>query len=433
MIATLRLGTLGDSKVGRSGIRWLCANGHHCRAREILAYCTITPPEGFVTDEADVQIALASPIAGRVEHDAGASRGGYLDRVPWAVWDAAFPWATIETHADANPLIDAELLFVAGRRPTPSAENRSGLLTGWYDRRRAWWGDGEDMALLGLGVCEMNAIFGGNAGWFGEMFEHAVSGGHIVQREGDPLVPSAAILLEQVNRTDGERDAIRADVAAYFHGPGRLAQPGDWLFVSSLLNALESSPLTERHSILSRSGVHQTSSPRTVCMSLGAELGHSIRHRRLGYRLNLHNFRFAEAGPAVKNWLRSEFEVSFHSVEDVARDYHALLEALPDRRFIVINRISTQAFENIQNYAGLDAQTLRSIATLRAKDLNLMLHDLARGRNLQIVDADEIAADLGMAAHLPDGVHGSGIFYDRLRDEVLRVAASADPELGGPG
>ena len=48
------------------------------------------------------------------------------------------------------------------------------------------------------------------------------------------------------------------------------------------------------------------------------------------------------------------------------------------------------------------------LGSVRARELNLMLHDLARERNVAIVDVDAIAADLGSQRHAPDGVHGSG-------------------------
>jgi hypothetical protein len=69
--------------------------------------------------------------------------------------------------------------------------------------------------------------------------------------------------------------------------------------------------------------------------------------------------------------------------------------------------------------------TLSSIA---AKELNLMLHDIAGHRDLVIIDVDAIAADLGGAEHLPDGIHQSGPIQAALRVEILHALEDLRPE-----
>jgi hypothetical protein len=88
----------------------------------------------------------------------------------------------------------------------------------------------------------------------------------------------------------------------------------------------------------------------------------------------------------------------------------------------VVNRISTQLYEQIQTYAAFDETAMRGLGSVQAKEFNLVLHDLARDKILDIVDADAIAADLGMAHHLPDGVHASGTLYGEIRAELMRLA-----------
>jgi Cys-tRNA(Pro) deacylase len=58
---------------------------------------------------------------------------------------------------------------------------------------------------------------------------------------------------------------------------------------------------------------------------------------------------------------------------------------------------------------------------VRAREMNLMLHDLARERNVAILDADAIAADLGTQRHAPDGIHGSGLLETEIRGELIRL------------
>ena len=69
--------------------------------------------------------------------------------------------------------------------------------------------------------------------------------------------------------------------------------------------------------------------------------------------------------------------------------------------------------------------TLSSVA---AKELNLMLHDIAGHRDLVIIDVDAIAADLGGAEHLPDGIHQSGPIQAALRVEILHALEDLRPE-----
>jgi hypothetical protein len=86
--------------------------------------------------------------------------------------------------------------------------------------------------------------------------------------------------------------------------------------------------------------------------------------------------------------------------------------------------ISTQAYENVHSYAGFDGRLGDTLGTVRAKELNLMLHDLVRSHDLAIVDADAMAAELGMLAHLPDGVHQSGALQAEVRGELLHILRS---------
>jgi len=46
----------------------------------------------------------------------------------------------------------------------------------------------------------------------------------------------------------------------------------------------------------------------TIVLSLNAEAPTILRHRRLGYALQFHDFRLADSGPAFIAWLRANFE-----------------------------------------------------------------------------------------------------------------------------
>ena len=62
-----------------------------------------------------------------------------------------------------------------------------------------------------------------------------------------------------------------------------------------------------------------------------------------------------------------------------------------------------------------------TLAMVAAKEMNLMLHDLADERDIDIIDVDALAAEVGGAAHVPDGVHLSGALQALVRSEVLEV------------
>lgn len=427
----LRLGPLAvpARRITRSGLRWLVADGAQVVAHQPVAFCNIAIAGGdapaFAEEGFDLQVVLAPKLAGRIRHGAASSRGGYVDRLPGAAWDGEMIWAQLEVSGD--PAIDArepDSLFLAGRRFTDIAEDRSGPMTGWHDRLRAWWGEGVGGTLLGAGICEQDAVLRGAGVAFAGLFGALAGPAHIVLSQDEPLVPSAGVLAEQLARRPDDVMAIRDDMAR-----GLLTQdvaPGaaDWLFAGALLNALERAPLAEAHDLLMRGGLRRTGPPDAVCLSLTAELPRVARHRRLGYTLNCHNFRLAAAPPAIRRWFRAAFEPVEHGIDDVLRDYRALLTALDGRPVFVVNALSSQGWERIRQYRGLDDRTLQGLAGLRAKTLNLMLHDLRQDFGVEIVDADAIAADLGMAAHMPDGVHGSGLFYGEIRAELARLLAA---------
>ena len=178
--------------------------------------------------------------------------------------------------------------------------------------------------------------------------------------------------------------------------------------------------------------MRETGPADAVLLSLNAETSFLLRHRRLGYALQCHGFRIAETGPATLRWLETEFDIVVRTPEDVHRDYRALIDAIRargDAAFLVINTMSTSGHEDVHCYAPFDAPLGQSLGSVRARELNVMLYDLAREHDVAIVDADAIAAVLGGRNHLPDGVHPSGQMQAGVRAEILRILR----ERGVPG
>ena len=431
--AALRLGPIdvGGARLNRSGLRWLCPDGYRAAANEVVAFCNIAlagddADAAFAEESFDLQVGFAPRVAGRIRHAADASHGGYIDRLPAAAWDADMVWGRIEDVADDPETADLGrpgLLFVAGRRFTDIAEDRSGLMTGWHDRTRAWWGEGAGGTLLGAGICEQEAVLRGGGVPFADLFGLVPGPTQVVLSQDEPLVPSAGILADQLRRTPADMAEIRADIARCFveAGGGTAPVAADWLFMGALLNGLEHVPLAEDYQLLTRDGLVRSGPADAICLSLTAELPQVARHKRLGYRLNFHNFRLRAAPDGVKRWLRANFVGVDHGPEDVERDYRALAAAAGGRPILVINAMSSPGYERIRDYRLLDAETMAGLASVRARTLNLLLHDLARDIGIGIVDADAIAAEMGMIAHLPDGVHGSGALYGAIRAELVRL------------
>jgi hypothetical protein len=380
----------------------------------------------FAEEGRDFQVALATPSGGVLRVAANASRGGYLDLLQfYQEWEPETVIATLDGVECREPQ-NMRLLFLAGRRATELAEDRSGLLTGWHDRVRAWWGDRtEDMStLLSIGICDQLGVIRGERFAFLELFGAVAGPAQVVFFPDEALVPCSAVLLQQLNRGPAEHAAIAQDLAQSLLAGSVVPTPADWIFAGALLAALGRSPFTETHDVLTPSGLTRSHAPDVAILSLGAESATILRHKRLGYAINLHQFRIESAGKAIYNWLRGAFEPVARQPDDIRKDYCALVDALSARggaRLLIVNSMSTSGYEDLHNYSAFDHPMSKTLSSIRAKEMNLMLHDLCRERDVAIVDLDAIAAELGAAAHLPDGIHPSGPLQAELRAEILRI------------
>ena len=275
--------------------------------------------------------------------------------------------------------------------------------------------------MIAAGTCEQAAILRSGRNAFADLFAESKQGRHVVVGHDEPLVPNARTLVEAMQRTPEDVAAIRNDLAETF--PAALASSADLLFIGALLAGLEDVPLAEKHSVLTASGLHELKDPRALSLSLGAEFAQALRHRKLGYTVNCHHYRFAQTGSAVKTWLRANFALLERRVSDVERDYENLLSHPAGKtRLLVINMFSSQSYQRATNYALLDQATFDALGTVRAKRLNLMLYDLSRRHDLHVVDQDALAAKLGMASHVSDGTHPSGRLNGQIRRELVDLA-----------
>lgn len=419
----------------RSGIRWLVADGARCRAGEVVGYCNIGMRGGdpalkgsLAGEQRDLQVALALTAPGVLRHAGGASRGGFLDQMQfYDIWRDDESIGTLELDSDiVAPELPLEHLVFAGRRALDIAEVRSGLFTGWHDRARVWWGagDGRHGTLACLGICEQRSIVRGEASAFLELFAGARGPAHVVHHPDDALVPVAPVLLQQLSRSPVDNRAIEDDIARSF-GSGPVPPAGrDHMMLGAIAGSLVRSPLAEPLTIVSPAGIEEVQHPDALLLSVLSESSLVMRHKRLGYAMQIHGYRLGSTGPAFHAWLRANFEQLRRSLADIAQDLGTLVDAVRARgtkEILVLNAVSTLGTEQVQCYASFERPLGRTLGTVRAREVNAMLHDLARSHGVRIVDCDALAAEYGGRQHIPDRVHSSGVLQQATRDEILRI------------
>lgn len=444
----LRLGPLSADTfaITRSSLRWLIEPGQHVRANQPFAYCNInleptalrvSGPSAFA-DEADLQVAFAARVGGIVRPEAALSRGGYLNVRSVERWDPDTILASIDPDGDVEideGIQTVRLLMLAGRRMNGLVDVHAGLLPGWHSRSRGWWCDQGEMpvTLLSMGICDATGVILGEHYAFLEMFEAAPIAAQMVFVPDHPLTPVAPVLLDQLVRKTADIQAISSDLRRFLSDASAAPNGDDWMVAGALLSALQRSPITDRYALFSPSGLQRTRPADALLLSLSAEPQTILRHKSLGYHLHMMRHHQAAAGPALRAWIAAAFEPVKRTMTDISRDYELLFDEIQRQTsaaVLVINRMSTSGYENISSYAAFDAPMSDSLANIAAKELNLVLHDLAERRGVSIIDVDAMAAAFGGAEHLSDGIHQSGALQAALRADILSVLSSlAAPQV----
>jgi hypothetical protein len=425
----------------RSSLRWLVPPGSHCRANEVFAYCNISliadgsarngPPP--LEGEAQLQVALAARAAGKVL--GGQARGGMLSVrsvETWAEDEVVAQLQTDESSGADGEVMPLRLLVLAGRRFSELANGHGSTLTGWVERSRGWWSDGDEapLTLLCLGICDAAGVVIGDKGAFLEMFESEARPTQCVYTNEGPLIFAAPILLDQLTRTPAQAKAIANDLHRWLAASNVTPTPADWIVFGALLTGLQRSPIQDGYTLLTVSGARTTTPADLLLLSLSAEPKSVLKHRSLGYRVHVMPYHREAAGPAFRAWLDGAFEPVSRSVADIRRDYERLIDAVKaatGARVAIINRMSTSGDEEVWSYAPFDAPMGDTLSTIATKELNLMLHDLSETHDVAIIDLDALAAELGGAEHVPDGIHQSGLIQAALRAEVLQVLQELRP------
>ena len=439
----LRLGPLGgkDVAVFRSGAHWLLADGEPCRANEAVAFFNIAA-EGTgrragrtFGDQRTLQVAVAPAVSGRLRI-AERAEGGTQDALgihPWREGDVIGELdADCETTgADGQSGAadrDLRMLFLAGRRMAWAVHSDTSLLPGWHASARAWWGDDPSKmrSLLGIGICDVSSVLRGAKSGFLEFFETTPFPAHLAQVSEHPMVPCALMLAEQMRRTPAEREAIAADLARGLAGSSPAPSPDDWVFAGAFLRQLNASAIVEGDLCLTPAGLANVGPPGFVLLSLASEPRALHRHKRLGYHVYMLAHDVRAAGPAVRAWLKSAFEPVRRTVDDIRRDMERLISVArvaTGARFLVLNRMSSSGLETIYSYSAFKPPLGESLSYVAAKEMNVMLDDLAADQGVSIIDLDARAAELGGARHLPDGIHLSARLEAAVRADIVAALA----------
>jgi hypothetical protein len=455
-VSELRLPLLHGSpfSLKRSGLHWLHRSGEQAGAREPIAVCKIELarsrdvdlPVPFREERNDLQVVLAPRSAGKVEHRADLSKGGFRDLISTQEWDHREVVGSLEPAADSCQLV---ALVLAGRRGFDNGEGRGSLLAGWHDRTRGFWegdGSGRFGTVLSLGTCEMTGVFRGEDMAFLKWFANAPGPAQVVSVADERTVHSSAVLLQHLRRTPAEAMAITDAVHSWIGermalaGPksfpafqpdawagtlhGRWPEAQDILFALHLVaEAVGASPILERTEVLTRHGVVEQGPPDAIALSMGSEFAPHFRHRRTGWIVAIHGFRFREfIGPGVIEWLRRDFERVHRSIADSERDLAALADTVAARTgaaLLVQNLIASSAADRIPNYAWLGDSFAES-APIVGTEANLMISGLTRHPAISVIDSDALAVDLGVR-YCPDRIHASRELLDAQRDEYQRV------------
>src|ERR1700761_2122334 len=318
----LRLGPLraDGCNIVRSGVRWLCKSGDYCRPNQVFGYCNISlepvagrlgGPPAFA-EELELQVAFAARIGGRLSINSSAARGGYLSVRGVDPWDPDTIVASIHPDGDVDSTVDMSrlrLLALAGRRMTALADAPSGLLPGWHGRTRGWWCDeGETpVTLLSLGICDATGVVVGEQCAFFEMFEAMPIAAQMVFTPDHPLAPAAPVLIDQLQRTPAQFEAIAADLKEYFSRSSASASADDLMFAGTLMSVMQRNPIRDNYNIFSPNGSAKLGPADAVLLSLNAEPQTILQHRKLGYHVQIMRHHQIAAGPAIRGWLAEAF------------------------------------------------------------------------------------------------------------------------------
>ena len=368
-----------------------------------------------------LQIVVVAICDGIVKQAPDSSQGGWRDLLETRTYVAGEVIG--EIIPDVASAVSANIcLMITNRRMTSLGDDREALWSGWHYRQRVWQVGAAPprRTILALGICELTHALRGADRAYSEVLCGFTEPVQLVTRDDVPFVTSARVALEQMTRTEEESALIWRDLQAGLIGLGCDLTPDDWMVAGCFGQVLTDRAIVEGFPVLSAEGITQTAPADCVVLSMMAENPIQLRHKQLGYHLNMHRWLFLRIAPNVRMWIQKNFEQVRISLEELEQDYIALCEKLRmnGRRLCLLNNIASHRSERINQYVHFKGALEDQFASYRNMSLNLMAGRLAKSIGLQIIDIDACAAELGIWHHSSDRTHHGTMLEQRIRSEL---------------
>jgi hypothetical protein len=423
---------VNEGRIAMSGLRWIIEDAQYCNKYQPIAFCNIlflhkNIPISMHQERRDFQVLLLAPEDGIINVKKDISPGGMIDQIPqYIYWNPEISIGELDqpNNISTDQKILVNLIFAAGQRYAEFAENRSNILSGWYQRTRMWPGDQGEIkyTLLALGICDLaNSIRGGNSVPVDFLKSTATPIQVVLPSEG-LLIPTISMLIDQMNRSAEETSKLVENFNLSIEKPDHPFEAQDFLFFGTLLTELTKNHLFEKCVTPTRDGIGKEMSPNILLTSLAAQSRRVFKHKVLGYSIAFHEFRLRELSPRVKKWIKDNFLIVTRDPSDIARELKLLTQLLGlNIHLIVANNPTNPNSEHQVDYSDFDDSTFNEINYIHSRQMNGVLDELAKDGSLNILDVNLISAKMGTKKNIPDGIHWSGNLEKNIAVEILKI------------
>jgi len=423
---------VGDFQIKMSGLRWLCKDGQYCKGGVPIAYCNVqllkeNMPLDMSGEEHDFQAIFIAPVDGVIHIRQGTSYGGLIDQLPhFFFWDPQFIICEVEIEGwDQPPMtLQVQVVFATGKRYLGASENRTGVLSGWFQRTRAWVADRGPIhnTIITLGICDiLNGLRGSEIIPL-DLMRLIPDSTQVILFQDTVLIPTVTMMLDQVKRTPENSSKIIINFKEMIKNSSQIFEPEDYLFLGAILKSLVNNSFLDSTLTISRSGIDENTRPNIVLTSLAAQPKRLFRHKTLGYSISCHDFRFRQMGNAARIWLQENFHLVTREANEIGQELRELANLLgPDTRLLVCNISANPLSAFIPHYDLFDQATFKEIAYVNQREMNVMLDGLASEGILEVVDLNLLSAQMGTLRHVPDGIHMSGVLEQEFIKELAYI------------
>ena len=444
-------GDVYRAPIRRGNFVWHVASASPCKKYDSLGHCQLRiPSEPFRSDGCAhvMQLVIHAPEDGTVHIQEEMPNGWWSSMTGIALNDerANYVGATFEpsnpssTTGSSLPCITR---VVMGRRVHTAIETRNAFADAGTDLLATWWPPEAERysSILSLGVCDHLGYFRGGRGRFDELFRTICGPVHITHALDMLVSPSCTVLLEQIDRTPAEREAIMrfwskaasgiahqemTFVRPYKNRLDIVSDPKEKVgFLqhacvgAALLGnqLLQPSLLTTNVQRFALDGTRcDGGPPDAVILSPASETGFYFRHKDLGFSVSLTAARMEMSGLPNEFW-EEHFEVISPSIERSRQSMETL-----------VDRLSQQGTRVFFTEVGFGANRVYQYAALTScedfdTELSEALYDLAHEKDIGIIPTRKLHADLGPKG-VPDGFHPTALMEERVRDLIVSALES---------